>query len=170
MSHTNRWSSGYYTLFLSSCRKRCAAVFCCTLLHKLLHLFFMQHGERYLVHAQVGSLRRPRHFLECHVGVWVLLTYNNQETTWINGTDLEQHTAHQHNRGNLAVVCCTKTYISIKLLRELPDVLLKLGGVDLLFLKAVKVQGHQLQSTPTTKKLKCKQGQLIEKVCMSLSI
>lgn len=37
------------------------------------------------------------------------------------------------------------SYISVQLLRELPDVLLQLGRVHLFFFKAVDVQGHQLK-------------------------
>lgn len=84
VGHTDRWSSRYNTLPLRACRRRCAAVFCHTLLHHLLHLFIIQQGERYLVHPQVGALRRPRHFLECHVGVWVLLQNTCRRSARVN--------------------------------------------------------------------------------------
>lgn len=163
VGHTDGWSSRHNTLPLRTCRRRCAAVLCHTLLHHLLHLFVIQQGEWYLVHPQVGSLWWTRHFLECHVGVWVLLQNTSRRSACINrihsciyiGCTVKHiHNPHtcrscshedvcvekqQNNGGDVVVVICLKSYISVQLLREFSDVLLQLGRANLFFLKAVNV-------------------------------
>lgn len=76
---TDRRSGGNDKLLLQSRGYRRAADLGHAFLHHLLHLPVVQQGERDLVHPQVGPFRRPRHLLESHVGVGVLLSATREE-------------------------------------------------------------------------------------------
>lgn len=71
---TDRWPGGDDKFLLRSRGDGRAADLGHAFLHHLFHLIIVQQGERDLVHPQVGALRRPRHLLESHVGVRVLLS------------------------------------------------------------------------------------------------
>lgn len=116
--HTDGWSGRYNTLPLRSCRRRHATVFCHTLLYHLLHLLVIEQWEGNLVYTQVGSLWRPRHFLECHVGVWVFLQYTHQETTCINRihglytVGEQQNTCEAYWNVNIGSICTLQHWYS----------------------------------------------------------
>lgn len=72
-SLTHRWSSRHHTLPLWTGTDRGGMLLEKALLYQLLHPLLLQQGKGHHMHPQVWALGGPRHFLEGHVGVWVLL-------------------------------------------------------------------------------------------------